>query len=118
MSGDTASWVQAAGVLAFASAVLYELRQLGPLVKAWTTVVGEVKTELGKVREVLSALLERDRIRAERRKEPSDPPPSMETWEDSTDIHDIIERQRRQRTRSPAHGVRTHARGVHHDKDD
>lgn len=61
--GSTASWIQAGGVLAFAGAVLVQLRdfrrELAPLLKG----IGET---LGFVQTTMSALLERERARAER----------------------------------------------------
>jgi hypothetical protein len=57
--GSLTSWVQTGGVLAFAGAVLYQLRELKPVLKE----VGEI---LSQVRSTLAALLERERARAER----------------------------------------------------
>lgn len=57
--GSLASWVQAGGVGLFAAAVLWQLRDLKPVLKA----VGET---LGEVKSTLAALLERERARAER----------------------------------------------------
>lgn len=57
--GSLASWVQAGGVGLFAAAVLWQLRDLKPVLKA----VGETLT---RVETTLSALLERERARAER----------------------------------------------------
>lgn len=54
-----AGWIQTGGVVAFASAVLLQLRDMKPLFKA----IGDTLTE---VRTTLSALLERERARAER----------------------------------------------------
>jgi hypothetical protein len=59
VADPTAGWIQAGGVVAFAVAVLFELRKLGPLFTAITTVLVDVRT-------TMSALLERERARAER----------------------------------------------------
>lgn len=50
--GSLASWVQTGGVGLFAAAVLWQLRRMEPILK--------------QVGETLSALLERERMRAER----------------------------------------------------
>lgn len=82
-----AFWIQLGSTGALALLVLLELRQIRPV--------------LAGVREVLSALLERERIRSERRREPSAPPPSLpdqipdEVEEETTDLHEIIDRARR-----------------------
>jgi hypothetical protein len=57
--GSVASWVQAGGVLAFASAVLWQLRDLKPLFSEIGRVIADVE-------KTLAALLERERIRHER----------------------------------------------------
>jgi hypothetical protein len=96
-----ASWVQAGGVVAFATAVLLELRAMRP-------VLGEIKT-------VLAALLERDRIRDTRRRSDSSGPhyarpPTRPEWSDgeTTDLHQLAEMKRQGKSRStPAHGVRS-----------
>lgn len=83
-------------MVVLATLVLIELRSIRPI--------------LAGVREVLTALLERERIRGERKREPSGPPPSMEfADEPSTDLHDIIDRQRR------SAGVRAPRKGTHSD---
>jgi hypothetical protein len=48
-----AGWVQAGGVVAFAGAVLWELKQLRPI--------------MAEVKQVLTSMLERERMRAEQR---------------------------------------------------
>jgi hypothetical protein len=42
--------------------------------------------------------------------------PRGESWEESTDLHEIIEKQRRERVKTPAHGVRRPRPGSHHDE--
>lgn len=86
-------------MVVLATLVLIELRSIRPI--------------LAGVREVLTALLERERIRAERKREPSAPPPSLQEFaeEPSTDLHDIIDRQRRERER----GLRPPRKGTHAD---
>lgn len=63
MDPSLASWAQAGGVVAFAGAVLLQLRdfrrELGPLFKS----IGET---LAEVKATMAALLERERTRAER----------------------------------------------------
>jgi hypothetical protein len=107
--------------------VIGELRALRPVFTDLRNGMADLRQGLGDVREVLSALLERDRIRASRSKD-SAPPVAMpkaaatispaESWDESTDLHEIVERQRRERTRSPARGVRLPRPGTFHDKDD
>lgn len=104
--------------------VIGELRGLRPVFSDLRQGMSDLRDGLASVREVISALLERERIRAAR-KDSVPPMPKAastispaESWDDSTDLHDIIERQRRQRTRSPAGGVRVPRPGLHHDKDD
>lgn len=53
------SWVQTGGVVAFAAAVLYQLRELKPFLKDLTSTLTLVQT-------TLASLLERERARAER----------------------------------------------------
>lgn len=87
-AATTASWIQAGGVLAFAGAVLWELRQLRP-------IMAEVKT-------VLASLLERERMRAEQRAQiiAAQAVPAQ-VWDDTTDA--IGEPVRRHAT--PARGT-------------
>ena len=61
IAGDAslASWVQAGGVIAFAGAVLMQLREIKPF-------LGELTKTLGEVRTTMASLLERERTRAER----------------------------------------------------
>jgi hypothetical protein len=106
VDGQAASWIQTGGVLAFAAVVLFELRKLGPVLNAWVSTMGEVK-------EVLAALLERERIRDARRTRDSSGPHTRPqsrnefSEEPDTGLHDIMERQRlaRSRSKSPATGV-------------
>ncbi len=79
-SQAVASWIQAGGVVAFAAAVLWELRLMRP-------ILTEVKT-------VLASLLERERMRGEqraelielrRRHEESAPSHRHEDFSDATD---------------------------------
>lgn len=83
VDATTASWIQAGGVLAFAGAVLWELRQLRPLI--------------AEVRQVLASLLERERMRAEQRAQllAAQAVPNQ-VWDDETDA--IAEPLRRHRT--------------------
>lgn len=100
-----AGWIQAGGVVAFATAVMVELRAIRPT--------------LTSIKEVLSALLERERIRGERRREPSAPHKRPE-WSDgeTTDLHTLVEMQRRgPRPKTPAMGVRNPRPGSHHDSE-
>lgn len=96
-----ASWVQAGGVVAFATAVLWELRGLKPTLR--------------KIEDVLAALLERDRIRGERRRDSSGPHhrPSSHSerppeWSDgeTTDLYQLAEMKRRGKAKTPAGGIR------------
>lgn len=98
---EVAGWVQAGGVVAFATAVLVELRAMRP-------VIAEIKT-------VLAALLERDRIRDSRRRDSSGPhtrPSShseaVPVWSDNetTDLYRLAEMKRRGKAPTPAGGVR------------
>jgi hypothetical protein len=57
--GSLTSWLQTGGVLAFAGAVLYQLRELKPFLK-------DLVETLTLVRTTMAALLERERARAER----------------------------------------------------
>jgi hypothetical protein len=102
-----ASTIKDGGVVVLCIFVMIELRGIRPV--------------LASIREVLSALLERDRIRGER-KQSSTPPISMnsdfEGPEESTGITDIIQRQRRQRVVTPVRGVRSPRPGTHHDSED
>ncbi len=100
-------------VVVLCTLVMIELRSLRPV--------------LAGIREVLSALLERERIRSERKREPSSPPPALPVQSsgvpdtvgfEDTGLHEIMERQRRERPRSPAMGVRAARPGAHHDKGD
>jgi hypothetical protein len=61
------SWLQTGGVLAFAGAVLWELRQLRPLIKDWIEQRQQDRDLLGEVKRILSVLLERERMRSEQR---------------------------------------------------
>lgn len=61
------SWIQTGGVVAFASLVFYELRQLRPLVKEWIEQRKEDRGLLAEVKNILSVLLERERMRSEQR---------------------------------------------------
>lgn len=83
-----AFWIQLGSTGALALLVLLELRQVRPV--------------LAGVREVLAALLERERIRSERKREPSAEPPSLRNHsipvhveKETTDLYEIIERQRK-----------------------
>lgn len=87
---QTASWIQTGGVLAFAGAVLWELKQLRPLIKEWIEERRADRDLIGEVKTLLAQLLERERMRSEqraqllRRKAESDQP-LPEQWEDVTD---------------------------------
>ncbi len=100
-----ASTIKDGGVVILCIFVMVELRGIRPV--------------LSSIREVLSALLERDRIRSERKKHPTNPPPAVNEFdgEESTGITDIIQRQRRQKVKTPATGVRIPRAGTHHDED-
>jgi hypothetical protein len=66
-STATASWIQTGGVLAFAAAVLWELKQLRPLIKEWIDQREKDRGLLNEVKTILSVLLERERMRAAQR---------------------------------------------------
>lgn len=89
-------WIQTGGVLAFAGAVLWELKQLRPLFKAMIEERQKDRETMTEVKVVLSSLLERERMRAEqraqlielRRRGDSDRPVSrrpQENYDDTTD---------------------------------
>jgi hypothetical protein len=101
-----AATIKDGGVVVLCIFVMIELRGIRPV--------------LASIREVLSALLERDRIRAERKREPSDPPPAVSDFdvEESTGITDIIQRQKRQKVSTSPRGVRIPRPGTHHDTED
>jgi hypothetical protein len=92
MTGEATSWLQlgATGVLALIC--ILELHRIRPVLEG--------------VRVVLSALLERERIRSERKREPSGPVPILAEHED-TGVHRIIERQHG-RIPTPLTGVSTY----------
>ena len=104
-SADAASWIQAGGVVAFASAVLWELRSQRPVLQS--------------IKEVLAALLERERIRGERRRDPSVQNVRPPTWSDgeTTDLADLVDMQRKYKgkRKTPPMGVRHPRAGSHHD---
>ena len=118
---EAAPWVQTGGLLAFAGAVLWELRQLRPLFKQLVSERQEDRTLIADVRAILAALLERERIRDERKRRDSDRPvsapiPAAQWPEDeSTGLHEIMARQR-QRIKTPVGGVRPPRPGTHHDE--
>lgn len=87
---SVASWVQAGGVVAFAGAVLWELKQLRPI--------------MSEVKGILASLLERERMRSEQRAEliRQQATPHY-VWDDVTDA--IGEPVRR---RTPARGLGTY----------
>lgn len=109
--------LQAGGVLAFAGVVLYLLRELRPILK-------DLKTELFEMRITLAALLERERIRDDRRKRESMQPPirgmpapaaAAESWDgQTTDIKELIEKQR---AAAKPRGERSPRKGTHHDEE-
>lgn len=82
--GTTASWIQAGGVLAFASAVLWQLRDLKPILKA-------VADTLLQVQLTQAALLERERVRAEAKAARDAAGVPAQTWAEET-TQPIIER--------------------------
>lgn len=70
--GSVTSWVQTGGVWAFAGAVLWELKQLRPVIKEWIDALAKVREEItasakahAEVRVVLAGILERERWRDE-----------------------------------------------------
>lgn len=93
-------WAQTGGTAAFAGIVLYLLFQLRPILSAVLKVLGEI-------RELLAALLERERARAERiaaqdaarRQQQTD-----ETWEDEN-TNPIAVAVKAQRPRTNPGGV-------------
>lgn len=120
---EVAPWVQTGSLLAFAGAVLWELRQLRPLFERLVSERQEDRSLIADVRVILAALLERERIRDERKRRDSDRPPStpipVEQWpeDESTGLHEIMARQRRSaRIKTPAGGVRPPRPGTHHDE--
>lgn len=100
-------WIDKGPLAVLVLVVWLELRLIRPVMQG--------------VREVLAALLERERIRSERKREPSSPPPVLPETpatgiphlvrEETTDLHEIIERQRRRG------GERPPRKGTHHDGD-
>lgn len=67
-----AGWVQAGGVVAFAGAVLWELKQLRPI--------------MSEVKQVLASMLERERMRSEQRAQLIEQRrPTHEIFDDTTD---------------------------------
>ena len=108
MNIDADTVVKGGTLLVLCLLVLAELRALRPV------MVG--------VREVLAALLERERIRDARKARDGSGPkpmpkvPEQPEWPDHEDtgIQSIIERQRR--TRTPGGGVRAPRPGTHHDE--
>lgn len=103
--GSVASWVQTGGVLAFASLVLLQLREIKPVL----TKVTEVLSEVGKT---VAQLLERERARAERiaaaeaarrelgpvRADYGAPAPEPVDWEETPPLGTIAPRVTRART--------------------
>jgi hypothetical protein len=65
--GNVASWGQTGAVVLFAAAVLWELRQLRPLIKEWIEQRQADRDLLADVKNILARLLERERMRAEQR---------------------------------------------------
>jgi DNA-binding transcriptional MerR regulator len=98
------TWIQLGATGLLAMLVLLKLRDHG--------------MTLASVRELLAAILERDRIRSERRREPSEPPPNVSEFdaEQTTGLHDIMQRQQRSRLATPSRGIRTPRPGTHSDK--
>jgi hypothetical protein len=117
---EALSWAQAAGVVAFGSAVLYQLRQVTPALVKLGDALGEVKEAIGEIREVVAAMLERERIRGERRRDPSVQNMRQPTWSDgsSTDLIDLVEMQRhpKPKRKTPPMGIRQPRSGSHHDE--
>ena len=109
---NPASWLQLGATGALALLVLLELRALRPV--------------LAGVKEVLAALLERERIRDERRKRESSTPPmrpqeypavplnEFDDKRDTTSVTKLIELERekeREKTREKSRGYRPPQRG-------
>lgn len=129
MTTEVAEWLQTGGVLAFAGAVMWELRQLRPLFAQLIQERQEDRALVAEVKAILAALLERERIRDERKRRDSDRPtthaPAPSAWpeDESTGLHDIMARQRSaaarpssQRIKTPAGGIRPPRPGTHHDE--
>jgi hypothetical protein len=116
---DAEAWAQTAGVVAFGSAVLYQLRQVAPGLTKLSEAIGDVKEALGEVREVIAAMLERERIRGERRRDPSVQNMRQPTWSDgeTTDIARMVDMQRHPKVKrkTPAMGIRPPRPGSHSD---
>jgi hypothetical protein len=118
----TTDAVQAGGVLAFASLVLYILRELRPVLKGFTDVIESFRAELFEMRITFAAFLERERIRDSRRRRDSEQPrqhlrtvPVGEfDHDETTDIVKLIEKQREAAT-ATVRGVRPPRKGTHHD---
>jgi hypothetical protein len=99
-----ASWVQAGGVVAFAGAVLWELKQLRP-------IMGEVKS-------ILSSLLERERMRAEQRAQIIARQQAVphQVWDDVTDaITEPVPKVRRKTPARPFGGYGPSRPSTNHD---
>lgn len=92
----TTDAVQAGGVLAFASLVLYILKELRPVLK-------EIASQLFEMRITFAALLERERVRDMRRKrESSGPQPvpvAVDPDDETTDMICLIDKHRKAATK-------------------
>ncbi|MDQ3070468.1 MAG: hypothetical protein M3R55_12170 [Acidobacteriota bacterium] len=146
--------IQTGGVFGFAVLVLYLLRELRPVLR---DVIGEVRKGFEESRAArdadreivvdvqlsLAAMLERDRVRDERRKRESSAPPMrgtmpqirpapVESWDgQTTDVQEIKRNLREQHVKNPdapietlrrkvatpVRGVRIARPGTHHDED-
>lgn len=124
------------GVLAFAALVLVILRELPKILKAFLAAFLDLKEQLFEIRITITAMLERDRRRSERRKRESDqplrsysaqhartaPPKGEFDAEEGTDIHALIELQREKALEAEkakkSRGERKASRGTHHDEQD
>lgn len=95
----TTDAVQAGGVLAFASLVLYILRELRPVLKGLSEIIAGVREEIFEMRITFAALLERERVRDIRRKRESSGPQSIpvaiDPEDETTDIVCLIDKQRK-----------------------
>jgi hypothetical protein len=90
-SNAVASWVQAGGVVAFAGAVLLELKQLRPI--------------MSEVKQVLASMLERERMRAEQRAQILQQQGIPENrWDDVTDAVSMPVQKPILKRRSPPRG--------------
>lgn len=84
---NQADLIQAGGVLAFAGVVLFLLRRIEPLLSG-------LKSEIVEMRLTFAALLERERIRDEKRRRETMPPPTRHSKMPSVDTSAFPEEEK------------------------